>query len=179
MCSCVPEAFFVVAYRARGRKQWRGNSFWHGVQANDRITLERKDTAIRLYSWVSHLINTKRSVYEYTRNKRNFGRCRAEWQFAFEESLDAHYYIVRSGILNTPVKAICSLSHSFSFSFCHCFFFFFFFLLYYVLILKMFFRLLRFCGLTFHLINPILVRSLFWGISMNVIKGVLRNTWMD
>lgn len=127
MCSCVPEAFFVVAYRARGRKQWRGNSFWHGVQANDRITLERKDTAIRLYSWVSHLINTKRSVYEYTRNKRNFGRCRAEWQFAFEESLDAHYYIVRSGILNTPVKAICSLSHSFSFSFCHCFFFFFFF----------------------------------------------------
>ena len=58
-------------------------------------------------------------------------------------------------------------------------FFFFFFFFYYVLILKMFFRLLRFCGPTFHLINPILVRSLFWGISMNVIKGVLRNTWMD
>lgn len=56
---------------------------------------------------------------------------------------------------------------------------FFCFLLYYVLIWRMFFRLVHVCGLTFHLINLILVRSLVWGISMNVIKGVLRNTWMD
>lgn len=92
-------------------------------------TVERKDPAIRLYS--SNFLPNKYKapvyIYIYTNTEgRNLERCRAKWQFALEGflSMDAHYCVVPSGILNTrsiPIPLLLSstcrfVSFSFDFS---------------------------------------------------------------
>lgn len=83
-----------------------GTSFRHPMQPNHRITYGRIpqfDYILRICS----LINAKHlNVYIYIRirsKRRNLERCRAKWQFALEGflSMDAHYCVVPSAILNT------------------------------------------------------------------------------
>lgn len=100
-------------YEFIGDEAKAGDVILPSMRPNHRITYGRIpqfDYILR----ISSLINTKHRyiyIYIYTRirsKRRNLERCRAKWQFALEGflSMDAHYRVVPSGILNTPIPLL-------------------------------------------------------------------------
>lgn len=99
-----------LSYEFIGDEAKAGDVILPSMRPNHRITYGRIpqfDYILR----ISSLINTKHRyiyIYIYTRirsKRRNLERCRAKWQFALEGflSMDAHYRVVPSGILNTSI----------------------------------------------------------------------------
>lgn len=126
---CVPSSVSSIFSTSLSgtRQKWRRHFAINAAESSNYVRWNGKIPQFDYILRISSLINTKHRyiyIYIYTNTKgRNLERCRAKWQFALEGflSMDAHYCVVPSGILNTrsiPIPLLlCSTCRLVSFSF--------------------------------------------------------------